>query len=287
VRKSRRTAASAAAPATPNNNFAWMYAGTADSSVATPAAPVTAPPPPAPDPAWAAPASTVWNPAAPAQAPTPTWPPPPSPYPPGVLPGAPPPGPPFNAWAAPPSRDRKPVLVACLAVGVVVILAVVAAIAVVLRSNAPVSLPDHLGPLSALNSRDAQADVALLDQEMRSGGSKNVAAKIYSADGLTESANAIVADVPLSAQHEANAAVNVVTSFTNGFTAGSSSPPPAAADPGPNGGYMVCGLRSDSLESLSFCAWSDGKTISELSDIHGTVAEARALALEIRAANGH
>jgi hypothetical protein len=182
-------------------------------------------------------------------------------------------------------------MVTFIVVGVVLLLVVVGGVgaAVVLehRSHTPVSLPDHVGQLGTLNSPGAQAEVDQLVQQLHAGGSKNVAARIYSADGLTQGASALIADVPANVQRESNVAVSVVDGFTTGFTAGSSSPQPASASPGPNGGYMACGLRAASLESVSFCAWSDGKTISELSDTHGTTAEAHALALEIRAANGH
>jgi hypothetical protein len=52
---------------------------------------------------------------------------------------------------------------------------------------------------------------------------------------------------------------------------------------------MTCGLRfaSAGAAPAAFCIWSDGSTLSEVSVYRGTVPAAHAIALAVRAANGH
>jgi hypothetical protein len=283
VRKSRRGSSSDAAPTAPNNNFAWMYQSTyapdaaaavADPALATPPAPPAAawPPPPPPP----RPAEDAWPPP----------PPPPSPYGPIAPPGGPPFASPPNSWQSPPARTSVPLAV-ILVVALVVVAVGVGAFAVVRRLNPPTSLPEHIGTLSVLNQPGAKTESKVLVAQMNAAGFKHTTAKVYTADGLTQAASALTADIPANLRGQADIEINVVTGFANGFSQGTSAAPATAADPGPNGGYMACGLRPGSLVNLSFCAWSDGKTMTEVNDTHGTVDDAHTLALEIRAANGY
>ena len=231
---------------------------------AAPQAPPTSPPPPSP-----------YGPPSPQTSP-------PSPYGPPATQAGPPYGPPPTGWQSPPARKAVP-LTAILIGALVVVLVAVSGFVVVRRLNPATSLPDHVGQLSALQSPGAKTEANVLVAQMNAAGFKHTTAKVYTADGLTQAASAITADIPANLRDQPN----IVTGFANGFTLGTTASPPAPADPGPNGGSMACGLRPGSLVNLSFCVWSDDKTISEVNDTRGTVTEAHAMALQIRAANGH
>jgi hypothetical protein len=306
MRKSRRSSAPDPAQPAPNSNFAWMYTptylpdgtttggspapGPPPAPAPGPPDPNVPPPPPLPGTAWQAPAAASSYP----PTPPPAYPPPsyaPPAYPPPAYAPVPyaPPGAPANPWApAPPQGgSRHAALIIGSIVAVLVVAAGVLTVTLVRRANEAVSLPDQIGQYTVLNTPSTQAEVTQLVQVVRAGGSKHATAKIYSTDGLTQDASAFVGDLPSYLHHEPDVAVNVVNGFVTSFTAGTSAAPATVADTGPNGGYMECGLRPVSLESVSFCAWSDGATISEVSVTHGTVAEAHSLALQVRAANGH
>jgi hypothetical protein len=306
MRKSRRGSAPEPAQPTPNSNFAWMYTptylpdgtttGGPPTAPASPAPPdsTVPPPPPLPGTDWQASGSlSSYPPTAPPAYPPPAYAPPaypppayaPVPYaPPGAPPGAPP-----NAWApAPPQGgSRHAALIIGAIVAVLVVAAGILTVTLVRRANEAVSLPDQVGQYTVLNTGVAQAEVKELVQVVHAGGSKHVAAKVYSSDGLTDGATAFVGALPANLHDEPNVAVNVVNGFVASFTAGTSATAATVESAGPNGGYMECGLRPTGLESVSYCAWSDSATISEFSVTNGTVAEAHALALQVRAANGH
>jgi hypothetical protein len=208
--------------------------------------------------------------------------------PPGAPPTAPPPSGWAPAWAPPPAKSngRRVAIIVGSVVAVLVVF-VVAAVVVVRRATPPVSLPDQVGQLSTLSTPDTQVDINTVLQQLKSLGAKHATAKVYSSDGLTVAASAFAGDLPLNDQNGPNVAESFVSGFVTSFTAGTTSPGASTMDPGPNGGFMMCGLRADALESLSFCAWSDGHTFTVVSDTHGTAADAHTLALEIRAADGH
>jgi hypothetical protein len=325
MRKPRRGSAPPPSATVPNSNFAWLYEPTPAPiapAPATAANPAAAPPPlPAQGTASAQgtapmslfPAAAPQQPLLqmpPPQMPPPTvapvtgqlggpmagpmLPPPPAPpmaaaYPPPIAgPMIPPPGLPPNGWGPPPAAPHSSHRVAIVIASVVALLVVLvgAAVIVVVRQAKPVSLPNHVGQFSVLNTPGTKAQVKESVQVLHATGAKHVAIQIYTADGLTEAASALVADIPTSVQGQ-NSPTDVVNGFVSSFTAGISAAAPTSADPGPNGGYMVCGLRPGTLGGLSYCVWSDGSTVSDVSDTNGTVAQAHTLALEIRAANHH
>jgi hypothetical protein len=138
-----------------------------------------------------------------------------------------------------------------------------------------------------LNTPGTQTETSTLVQQLTGQGVRHATAKVYSTDGLTQAGSAFAGDIPINAQNESNVPESFVVGFVSSFTAGSTSPGASTEAPGSHGGFMECGLRTDSVASVSFCAWSDGHTFGVVTDTHGTTAQAYALALELRASDGH